>query len=229
MAGYYSVVPSVRGEGSSSIYQDILLSDPSGGSTVPDMDSVFATSDTPKSEPEMVQTNWVSFTDRTSFRPPPPDEPAPSPPLSSSSEDTPPTSPPASSPPPLHPIPPPESPPPPPPDSPSDSLSPNDLAQPQHLTFHLQETSFSMTTPLTLPSPGMPPLPAVPPPLGLRDDSRRTPDSFGLREEILSRSTSPKDSGMGGLRGTPPPLPPLTYRSVVVSPGPGSRECSTFL
>ncbi|KAB5579702.1 hypothetical protein PHYPO_G00197970 [Pangasianodon hypophthalmus] len=225
-SGYYSVVPSVRGEGSPSIYRDILLSDPTGGPALPDMDNVFAPSDTPKSESEMLQSNWVSFTDGTTSRPPPPDEPAPSPPLSSSSEDTPPTSPPASSPPLLHSIPPPESPPPPPPDSPPDSLSPDDLAQPQHSTFPLQESSFSMTTPLTLPSPGMPPLPTVPPPLGMRDDARRTPDSFGLREEILSLSTSPKDIGMGGLRGTPPPLPPLTYRSVAVSPGPGSRPSS---
>lgn len=228
-AGYYSVVPSVRGEGSSSIYRDVLLSDPTGGPALPDVDNVFAPSDNPKSESEMLQSNWVSFTDGTTSRPPPPNEPAPSPPLSSSSEDTPPTSPPALSPPPLHPIPPPESPPPPPPDSSPDSLSPDELPQPQHSTSHLQESGFSMTTPLNLPSPGMPPLPAVPPPLGPRDDTRRTPDSFGLREEILSLSTSPKDIGMGGLRGTPPPLPPLTYRSVVVSPGPCSRECSTFL
>ncbi|XP_060783860.1 SH3-containing GRB2-like protein 3-interacting protein 1 [Neoarius graeffei] len=220
-SGYYSVVPSVRGEGSSSIYRNILLSDPTGGPAVLDMDNILAPLDTPNSE-----SNWVSFTDGTISRPPPPDEPAPSPPLSSSSEDTPPTSPPASSPPPLHPIPPPESPPPPPPDCPPDSLSPDDLAQPQHSTFHLQESGFSMTTPLNLPSPGMPPLPTVPPSLGPRDNTRRTPDSFGLREEILSLSTSPKDIGMGGLRGTPPPLPPLTYRSVVVSPGPGSRPSS---
>ncbi|KAK3568117.1 hypothetical protein QTP86_030882 [Hemibagrus guttatus] len=227
-SGYYSVVPSVRGEGSSSIYQDILLSDPPpGGSALPDMDNVFASSDTPKSESEMLQSNWVSFTDGTTVRPPPPDEPAPSPPLSSSSEGTPPTSPPASSPPsPLHPIPPPESPPPPPPDSSPDSISPDDLAQPRHPTLHLHESSFSMTSPPILPSPVMPPLPTVAPPLGPRDEARRTPDSFGLREEILSLSTSPKDIGMGVLRGTPPPLPPLTYRSAVVSPGPGSRPSS---
>ncbi|XP_053484597.1 SH3-containing GRB2-like protein 3-interacting protein 1 [Ictalurus furcatus] len=225
-SGYYSVVPSVRGEGSSSIYRDVLLSDPTGGPALPDMDNVFVPSDNPKSEAEMLQSNWVSFTDGTTSRPPPPNEPAPSPPLSSSSEDTPPTSPPALFPPPLHPIPPPESPPPPPPDSSPDSLSPDELPQPQHSTSHLQESGFSMTTPLNLPSPGMPPLPAVPPPLGPRDDARRTPDSFGLREEILSLSTSPKDIGMGGLRGTPPPLPPLTYRSVVVSPGPCSRPSS---
>ncbi|XP_058252024.1 SH3-containing GRB2-like protein 3-interacting protein 1 isoform X1 [Hemibagrus wyckioides] len=226
-SGYYSVVPSVRGEGSSSIYQDILLSDPPpGGSALPDMDNVFAPSDTPKSESEMLQTNWVSFTDRTMVRPPPPDEPAPSPPLSSSSEGTPPTSPPASSPPPLHPIPPPESPPPPPPDSSPDSISPDDLAEPRRPILHLHESGFSMTSPPTLPSPVMPSLPTVAPPLGPRDEARRTPDSFGLREEILSLSTAPKDIGMGVLRGTPPPLPPLTYRSAVVSPGPCSRPSS---
>ncbi|XP_046708679.1 SH3-containing GRB2-like protein 3-interacting protein 1 isoform X2 [Silurus meridionalis] len=225
-SGYYSVVPTVRGEGSSSIYRDVLLSDPTGGPAVPDMDNVFAPSDTPKSDSEILQSNWVSFSAGTTSRPPPPNEPAPSPPLLSSSEDTPPTSPPASSPPPLHPIPPPESPPPPPPDSSPDSLSPDGLPPQQHSTFHLQESGFFMTTPPTLPSPGMPFLPTVPPPLGPRDDSRRTPDSFGLREEILSLSTSPKDIGLVGLRGTPPPLPPLTYRSVVVSPGPGSRPSS---
>ncbi|KAI5612539.1 SH3-containing GRB2-like protein 3-interacting protein 1 isoform X3 [Silurus asotus] len=225
-SGYYSVVPTVRGEGSSSIYRDVLLSDPTGGPAVPDMDNVFAPSDTPKSDSEILQSNWISFSAGTTSRPPPPNEPAPSPPLLSSSEDTPPTSPPASSPPPLHPIPPPESPPPPPPDSSPDSLSPDGLPPQQHSTFHLQESGFFMTTPPTLPSPGMPFLPTVPPPLGPREDSRRTPDSFGLREEILLLSTSPKDIGLAGLRGTPPPLPPLTYRSVVVSPGPGSRPSS---
>ncbi|XP_053352718.1 SH3-containing GRB2-like protein 3-interacting protein 1 [Clarias gariepinus] len=224
-SGYYSVVPSVRGEGSSSIFRDVLLSDPTGGPALPDMDSVFTLSETPKSESELLQSNWVNFTDRATSRPPPPNEPAPSPPLSSSSEDTPPTSPPAlSPPPPLHPIPPPESPPPPPPDSPSDALSPDNQPLPSRL--HLQESCFSMATPSSLPSPGMPPFPAVPPPLGPRDEARRTPDSFGIREEMLLLSTSPKDPGMGGLRGTPPPLPPLTYRSVVVSPGPGSRPSS---
>lgn len=221
-SGYYSVVPSIRGEGSSSVYRDVLLSDSTGGLAFPDMDSVFAPSDTPRFEPEMLQSNWVSFTDGSNSRPPPPDEPAPSPPISSSS-------PLASSPPPLYPIPPPESPPPPPPDSPSGSISPDHLVQLQHSTFHLQDSSFSMSTPLTLPSPGMPLLPYVPPILGLREDPRRTPDSFGLKEEILLLSNSPKDIGIGGFCGTPPLLPPFTYRSAVVSPGPGSRECSTFL
>ncbi|KAL7876628.1 hypothetical protein AOLI_G00115910 [Acnodon oligacanthus] len=239
-SGYYSVVPSVRGEGSSSAYRDVLLSDTTGGPAMPDLDNVFGPAETPKSGTEMVQTSWVSFSDGSPSRPPPPDEPAPSPPLSSSPADSPPTSPlnlppPDSPPPPLHPIPPPDSPPPPPPSisPPPDSPlapPPEEPAPPLPSTFQLLEPSISPSTPLTPASPGLPPLPAersvygpVPP---LRDEARRTPDSAGLREELLAYSGSPKDLCTGGLRGTPPPLPPPTYRSVVASPGPGSGPSS---
>ncbi|XP_062848973.1 SH3-containing GRB2-like protein 3-interacting protein 1 [Trichomycterus rosablanca] len=208
-SGYYSVVPSVRDDVSSSVPRGVLLSDPTAGPAPPDLDNVFAPADTPKPVSEVAQSSWVCFGDGSPARPPPPDEPAPSPPLSSSFEDASPTSLPTLSPPPLHPIPPPDSPPPPPPpDSPADAPSCSSGSSPD--------------IPFAPASPGMPPLPSVPP----RDEARRTPDSVGLREEIQMLSTSPRDFGTPGLRGTPPPLPPLTYRSMVASPGPGSRPSS---
>ncbi|XP_055058910.2 SH3-containing GRB2-like protein 3-interacting protein 1 isoform X1 [Misgurnus anguillicaudatus] len=245
-SGYYSVVPSVRGDRSSSVYQDAQLSDPVGGASMPDLDNVFGPVETPKSGSDMVQCSWVSFTKGSPARPPPPDEPAPSPPLSSSPADSPPSSPPSSpvnlpppssSPPPLHPIPPPDSPPPlhpiPPPDSPpppppSESpLSPLPLPS----CFQLPEAELCHEFPITPSSPGLPFLPPDHPPhgsspLALRDDNRRTPELSGMREEFAMFGTSPKDIAAGGFRGTPPPLPPPTYRSVVGSPGPGSGRSS---
>ncbi|XP_076828663.1 SH3-containing GRB2-like protein 3-interacting protein 1 isoform X1 [Brachyhypopomus gauderio] len=241
-SGYYSVVPSVRGEGSASAYQDVILSDTVGGSAMQDLDNVFGPADTPKTGTEIVQSSWVSFHDGSDSRPPPPDEPAPSPPLSLSPADSHSPSPlnlppPVLSPPPLHPIPPPDSPPPPPPstspppDSPSD-LSAEEPALPLPLpsAFQVLEPVLSPSTPLTPASPGLPPLPterlphgSVPPPLGLRDEARRTPDSVGLREELFMYSFPPKEVGPGSLRGTPPPLP---YRSMMASPGPGSGSSS---
>ncbi len=229
--GYYSVVPSVRGDGSALVCQDAPLSDPSGGASMPDLDSVFGPAETPRSGSDVVQCSWVNFfSEGSPARPPPPDEPAPSPPLSSSPADSPLTSPchlppPATPPPPLHSIPPPDSPPPPPPsDSP---LSPLDLP----CCFQLPESEPTQESPVTPTSPGLPFLPAdhpphgaIPSPLALRDDSRRTPDLVGMRDEISVFGTSPKDLAAGSFRGTPPPLPPPTYRSVVGSPGPGSRE-----
>ncbi|XP_016320105.1 SH3-containing GRB2-like protein 3-interacting protein 1 isoform X3 [Sinocyclocheilus anshuiensis] len=232
-SGYYSVVPSVRGDGSASACQDAPLSDPSRGrESMPDLDSVFGPVETPRSGSDVVQCSWVSFSEGSPARPPPPDEPAPSPPLSSSPADSPPTSPlnlppPVSPPPPLHSIPPPDSPPPPPPsDSP---LSPLDLP----CCFQLPESELAQESPVTPASPGLPFLPAdhpphgaIPSPLALKDDSRRTPDLVGMRDEIAVFGTSPKDLTAGSFRGTPPPLPPPTYRSVMGSPGPGSGPSS---
>ncbi|XP_051556488.1 SH3-containing GRB2-like protein 3-interacting protein 1 isoform X4 [Myxocyprinus asiaticus] len=231
-SGYYSVVPSVRGDGSASAYQDALLSDPAGGVSIPILDNVFGPVETPKSGLDMVQCTWVSFTEGSIARPPPPDEPAPSPPLASSSADSTPTSPlklppPFSSPPPLHPILPPDSPPPPPPtESP---LSPPILPS----CFQLPESDLVQEAPVTPTSPGLPFMPAelppygaIPSPLALRDNSRRTPELSGMREEFAVFGTSPKDIAAGGFRGTPPPLPPPTYRSVFGSPGPGSGPSS---
>uniref|UniRef100_A0A8C2JUY3 SH3GL interacting endocytic adaptor 1 n=2 Tax=Cyprinus carpio TaxID=7962 RepID=A0A8C2JUY3_CYPCA len=114
----------VRGYGSASVCQDAPLSDPSGGASMPDLDSVFGPVETPRSGSDVVQWSWVSFSEGSPARPPPPDEPAPSPPLSSSPADSPPTSPLNLPPPPLHSIPPPDSPPPPPPlDSPLKYMS----------------------------------------------------------------------------------------------------------
>ncbi|KAG1932021.1 SH3-containing GRB2-like protein 3-interacting protein [Pimephales promelas] len=231
-SGYYSMVPSVRGHGSASAYQDSSLSDPAAAAFMPDLDCVFGPVETPRSGSDVVQCSWVSFSEGSPARPPPPDEPAPSPPLSSSPADSPPTSPlhlppPASPPPPLHSIPPPDSPPPPPPlDSP---LSPLDLP----CCFQLPEPELNLESPVTPASPGLPFLPAdhpphgaIPSPLTLRDDSRRTPDLASMRDEFTVFGTSPKDFAAGSFRGTPPPLPPPTYRSVMGSPGPGSGPSS---
>ncbi|TRY97571.1 hypothetical protein DNTS_002604 [Danionella cerebrum] len=233
--GYYSVVPSVR-DGSSSVYHGTPLSDQATGVLMPDLDSVFGPVETPKSGSDIIQCSWVSFSEGSPARPPPPDEPAPSPPMSSSSPEESPTSsspsspinlpPPASPPPPLLSIPPPDSPPPPPPsDSP---LSPPDIP----CCFHLPESEFPQESPVTPASPEMPfppldhPLSSIPCPVALREDSRRTPDPPWIREELCIFSTSPKDLGAVSFRGTPPPLPPPTYRSVMGSPGPYSGPSS---
>uniref|UniRef100_A0A8C2DKK0 SH3GL interacting endocytic adaptor 1b n=1 Tax=Cyprinus carpio TaxID=7962 RepID=A0A8C2DKK0_CYPCA len=118
----------------------------------------------------------------------------------------------------------------PPPPPPSDSpLSPLDLP----CCFQLPESELAQESPVTPASPGLPFLPAdhpphgaIPSPLALKDDSRRTPDLVGMRDEIAVFGTSPKDLAAGSFRGTPPPLPPPTYRSVVGSPGPGSGPSS---
>ncbi|KAL1279844.1 hypothetical protein QQF64_014444, partial [Cirrhinus molitorella] len=206
-SGYYSVVPSVRGDGSASACHDAHYLTHLEG---------------------CLCLTWTVFLGLLRR----PDEPAPSPPLSSSPTDSPPTSPlnlppPVSPPPPLHSIPPPDSPPPPPPsDSP---LSPPDLP----CCFQLPEPELAQVSPITPASPGLPFLPAdhpphgaIPSPLALRDDNRRTPDLPSMRDEICVFGTSPKDLAAGSFRGTPPPLPPPTYRSVVGSPGPGSRPSS---
>ncbi|XP_057188877.1 SH3-containing GRB2-like protein 3-interacting protein 1 isoform X2 [Triplophysa rosa] len=231
-SGYYSVVPSVRGDRSSSAYQDTPLSDPTGGASMPDLDNVFGAVDTPKSGSDMVHCSWVSFAEGSPARPPPPDEPAPSPPVSSSPADSPPSSPlnlppPASSPPPLHPIPPPDSPPPPPPSE--SPLSPLPLPS----CFQLPEVELGHEIPITPSSSGLPFLPSDHPRYGaissaltLRDDNRRTPELSLVREELAVFGTSPKDMATGGFRGTPPPLPPPTYRTVMGSPGPGSGPSS---
>ncbi|XP_030630634.1 SH3-containing GRB2-like protein 3-interacting protein 1 [Chanos chanos] len=251
-SGYYSVVPSVRGDGSASAYRDVLLSDAPGGPSMPDLDNVFGPAETPKIREELVQSSWVSFGESSPARPPPPDEPAPSPPLSSSPDSSPSSPlhlpPPVSPPPPLNPIPPPDSPPPPPPSTspPPDSPlgSPTEESVPSLPSAYqpsdqdaplvtsgtsLKEESWASTPA----SPGLPPLPAersphgrIPSPLVLREEARRTPETVALREELPPFGTSPKEFVQGALRGTPPPLPPPTYRSVVASPGPASGPSS---
>ncbi|XP_009296491.1 SH3-containing GRB2-like protein 3-interacting protein 1 isoform X3 [Danio rerio] len=236
-SGYYSVVPSVKGGGSSSVYQEAAFSDPVGGVCMPDLDSVFGPVETSKSGSDMVQCSWVNFGEGSPARPPPPNEPAPSPPLSSSPTDSPPDSPitsplnlplPTSPPPLFHSIPPPDSPPPPPPsDSP---LSPLDLP----CCFQIPESEFVQESPVTPASPGMPFPPmdhypqhgAIPSVLAMTEDRRRTPDLASVRDEFSVFGTSPKDLATGTFRGTPPPLPPPTYRSVMGSPGPGSGPSS---
>ncbi|XP_041913814.1 SH3-containing GRB2-like protein 3-interacting protein 1 isoform X3 [Alosa sapidissima] len=172
---------------------------------------------------------------------PPPDSPPPPPPSASPAPDSTPTSP--LGPPPMAPVPPlptafipPESfhdsPTPPPPPSPPPSPPPP-LPPPQQQEEELEDEDeeveeevkeLSLACSSSYLPPPLPaersPLTCAPPPLGVR----WTPEPVvgSLREAFTA---SPKEFSPG-LRGTPPPLPPLTYRSVVSSPGPGSGPSS---
>ncbi|XP_028832331.1 SH3-containing GRB2-like protein 3-interacting protein 1 isoform X2 [Denticeps clupeoides] len=195
-SGYYSVVPSVRAD--SSTYGDVVLSEVLTGPSVPDLDNVFSPPDPPKPCEGPVQSGWASFGGTSPSRPPPPDEPAPPPP------DSPP--------------PPPDSPPPPPPDSPPDSPSgppPEEPAPPLPSAFTLP--SSPPGTPLKEIS-WAPTSPALPPPL----PAERSP----LTGTPPPLPDTPIFIFGPGVRGTLPPLPPPTYRSVVSSPGPGSGPSS---
>uniref|UniRef100_H3CNB0 MHD domain-containing protein n=1 Tax=Tetraodon nigroviridis TaxID=99883 RepID=H3CNB0_TETNG len=93
---------------------------------------------------------------------------------------------------------------PPPPDEP-DSPTPTTLERP----------------PPDEPAPPLPPdfSPSISPPLCLHDDAKRTPEGTFFREDIPDFVGSPREL-TPSFRGTPPPLPPTTYRSIMSSPGP---------
>ncbi|XP_046884279.1 LOW QUALITY PROTEIN: SH3-containing GRB2-like protein 3-interacting protein 1 [Hypomesus transpacificus] len=161
---------------------------------------------------------------------PPPDEPPPSPPAFSPSS-LPPFSPP-DSPPSIVLGPPPNEPAPPlPPDfSPPDSL-PSCLDQELQELYAADLEALELCQYMSSPAPTspVPPLPSerspragVPPPLVLgATGGKRTPEGAYLREELPDFMASPREL-TPGFRGTPPPLPPPTYRSIVSSPGPYS-------
>uniref|UniRef100_A0A3P8ZHK8 MHD domain-containing protein n=1 Tax=Esox lucius TaxID=8010 RepID=A0A3P8ZHK8_ESOLU len=218
---------------------------------VPSVDELKASVGGLALSPSLVSPSprWVSF---NSERPPPPDEPAPPPPPASPPPDSPLSSPPDSpclSPdsPCLSPGPPPDEPPPspppfssppdspisiisiPPPDEPVPPLPPDFLPPDTPLCVAVDPSLFlddemleysSSAPPLGYPC--APPSPA-PPPLPAERTSRAgvpSPLVF-LREGQQDFVASPLGV-TPGFRSPPPPLPPLTYRSIVSSPGPGS-------
>ncbi|XP_070988909.1 SH3-containing GRB2-like protein 3-interacting protein 1 [Oncorhynchus clarkii lewisi] len=213
------------------------------GSPVPDLENVFGPMESSQTSEDRASPRWISF---TSERPPPPDEPAPPPPSASPPSDSPhslsstpdspclspgpppdepPPSPPPFSSPPDSPIsiisiPPPDEPVPPlPPDfSPVDS--PPCIGIDPSLFLDDEILGYSPAPSGSLeysPAPTSP----IPPPLPVERYPRTgvpSPLAF-LREEQPDYMASPLGL-TPGFRGTPPPLPPLTYRSMVSSPGP---------
>ncbi|KAM8850110.1 SH3-containing GRB2-like protein 3-interacting protein 1 isoform 3-T3 [Spinachia spinachia] len=161
---------------------------------------------------------------------PPPNEPPPSPlPLSPGSPFPP------------SPPPPPESPPsialgPPPPDEPAPPLPPDfspcdspptcfddDGTDEEVLQFAEYSSSRAPTSPVPpLPVARRSPRPGVTSPLVLGGvGGKRTPEGAYLREGIQDFVGSPREM-TPSFRGTPPPLPPTMYRSIMSSPGPYS-------
>ncbi|XP_031666369.1 SH3-containing GRB2-like protein 3-interacting protein 1 isoform X1 [Oncorhynchus kisutch] len=213
------------------------------GSPVPDLENVFGPMESSQTSEDRASPRWISF---NSERPPPPDEPAPPPPSASPPSDSPhslsstpdspclspgpppdepPPSPPPFSSPPDSPIsiisiPPPDEPVPPlPPDfSPVDS--PPCIGIDPSLFLDDEILGYSPAPSGSLeysPAPTSP----IPPPLPVERYPRTgvpSPLAF-LREEQPDYMASPLGL-TPGFRGTPPPLPPLTYRSMVSSPGP---------
>uniref|UniRef100_A0A8C9X699 Muniscin C-terminal domain-containing protein n=1 Tax=Sander lucioperca TaxID=283035 RepID=A0A8C9X699_SANLU len=167
---------------------------------------------------------------------PPPNEPPPSPPSLS------PGSPPPGSPPPFTP---PESPSsivlgPPPPDEPAPPLPPDfspSNSPPlcfDHEAIDEEVLQFAEYSSSPVPISPVPPLPAerrsprpgVISPLVLGGmGGKRTPEGAYLRDDIPDFVGSPREL-TPSFRGTPPPLPPTTYRSIMSSPGPSSGSSS---
>uniref|UniRef100_A0A8C7XHH6 SH3GL interacting endocytic adaptor 1 n=1 Tax=Oryzias sinensis TaxID=183150 RepID=A0A8C7XHH6_9TELE len=159
---------------------------------------------------------------------PPPNEPPPFPPPFSPRSPPPPFMP-LDSPPSivLGPPPPDEPAPPLPPDfSPSSSLpvSPDEEAVDEEV---LQFAGYASSAP---PSSSITPLPTEPrsPRAGVTSPlvhgvvgGKRTPEGVYQRDDIPDMTGSPREL-TPSFRGTPPPLPPTTYRSIMSSPGPHS-------
>ncbi|XP_035491603.1 SH3-containing GRB2-like protein 3-interacting protein 1 isoform X4 [Scophthalmus maximus] len=182
--------------------------------------------------------------------PPPPDSPPPDTPSSTPSTpclspgpppNEPPPSPPSFSPGSPPPFTPPDSPPsivlgPPPPDEPAPPLPP-DFSPSNSPPLCLDEEAideevllFAQYSCSPAPISPVPPLPAerrspqagVISPLVLGGaGGKRTPEGAYLRDDIPDFVGSPREM-TPSFRGTPPPLPPTTYRSIMSSPGPYS-------
>ncbi|MEQ2218151.1 hypothetical protein XENOCAPTIV_030208 [Xenoophorus captivus] len=163
---------------------------------------------------------------------PPPNEPPPSPPQFS-----------PGSPPPFTPI---DSPPsivlgPPPPDEPAPPLPPDfspadsPTAFPEEEGVDEEVLQFAGYACSPAPISPVPPLPAerrsprtgVTSPLVYGNlGGKRTPEGAYQRYDVPDVTGSPREL-TPSFRGTPPPLPPTAYRSIMSSPGPypGSSEC----
>ncbi|XP_022610734.1 SH3-containing GRB2-like protein 3-interacting protein 1 [Seriola dumerili] len=186
--------------------------------------------------------------------PPPPDSPPPDTPSSTPSTpclspgpppNEPPPSPPPFSPGSPPPFSPPDSPPsivlgPPPPDEPAPPLPP-DFSPSNSPPICLDDEAideevlqFAEYCSSPVPISPVPPLPAerrsprpgVISPLVLGGaGGKRTPEGAYLRDDIPDFVGSPREL-TPSFRGTPPPLPPTTYRSIMSSPGPYSGPSS---
>ncbi|XP_034038657.1 SH3-containing GRB2-like protein 3-interacting protein 1 isoform X2 [Thalassophryne amazonica] len=182
--------------------------------------------------------------------PPPPDSPPPDTPSSTPSTPCVSPGPPPNEPPPLPPpfspgssppCTPPDSPHsiflgPPPPDKPAPPLPP-DFSSSDSPPICLDEEAldeevlqFVEYSSSPAPTSPVPPLPAewrsprgqVPSPLVLGGaGGKRTPESVYMRDDVPDFVGSPREL-TPSFRGTPPPLPPTTYRSIICSPGPHS-------
>ncbi|XP_044076770.1 SH3-containing GRB2-like protein 3-interacting protein 1 [Siniperca chuatsi] len=182
--------------------------------------------------------------------PPPPDSPPPDTPSSTPSTpclspgpppNEPPPSPPPFSPGSPPPFTPPDSPPsivlgPPPPDEPAPPLPPNfspcnspplcldeEAIDEEVLQFAEYSSSPAPISPVPpLPAERRSPRAGVTSPLVLGGmGGKRTPEGVYLRDDIPDFVGSPRELTLS-FRGTPPPLPPTTYRSIMSSPGPYS-------
>lgn len=233
---------------SAPIYLNVLSPASHRGSPAPDLDDVFGPMDSPQTREDTVSPRWVTFPeDRPPppdepAPPPPPDSPAPGTPLSTPSTPClspgpPPNEPPPSPPPfsPGSPFSPLDSPPsitlgPPPPDEPAPPLPPN--FSPCHLppvcldeeALDEEVLQFAEYSSSPAPTSPVPPLPAewrhrtgVTSPLVT--GGKRTPEGSYLRDDFPDIVSSPREL-TPSFRGTPPPLPPTTYRSIMSSPGP---------
>ncbi|CAG5897016.1 unnamed protein product [Menidia menidia] len=182
--------------------------------------------------------------------PPPPDSPAPDTPSSTPSTpclspgpppDEPPPSPPPfspGSPPPFTPL---DSPPsivlgPPPPDEPAPPLPPDFSPStspplcPDEEAIDEEVLQFAVYAASPAPFSPAPPLPAErrSPRAGVTSPlvqygvgGKRTPEGVYQRDDLTDLPGSPREL-TPSFRGTPPPLPPTTYRSIMSSPGPYS-------
>ncbi|XP_037131130.1 SH3-containing GRB2-like protein 3-interacting protein 1 [Syngnathus acus] len=186
--------------------------------------------------------------------PPPPDSPAPDTPSSTPSTprlspgpppNEPPPSPPAVSPDSLPLFTPPDSPTsimlgPPPPDEPAPPLPPyfSPSSSPavclDEEAIDEEVLQFAHYSPSPVSRSPVPPLPAerrsprtgVISPLLLGGvGGKRTPEALHLRDDIPDLTGSPREL-TASFRGTPPPLHPTAYRSIVSSPGPHSGASS---
>ncbi|XP_019734589.1 SH3-containing GRB2-like protein 3-interacting protein 1 isoform X3 [Hippocampus comes] len=185
--------------------------------------------------------------------PPPPDSPAPDTPSSTPSSPCLSPGPPPDEPPPSPPVFSPESSPPftpldscpsimlgpPPPDEPAPPLPPyfSPTSSPavclDEEAIDEEVLQFAHYTPSPVSISPVPPLPAErrspragvvsPLVLGIAG-GKRTPEGVYLRDDIPDFTGSPREL-TPSFRGTPPPLPPTTYRSIMSSPGPYSGSC----
>ncbi|KAL3988188.1 homeobox protein Nkx-5 [Sarotherodon galilaeus] len=227
------------------------------GSPAPDLDDVFGPTSEDTMSPRWVTfTDDRPPPPNEPAPPPPPDSPPPDTPSSTPSTpclspgpppNEPPPSPPPFSPGSPPPFTPPDSPPsillgPPPPDEPAPPLPPEFSPSnsppgcPEEDAIDEEVLRFAEYSSSPAPISPVPPLPAerrspragVTSPLVLGGSGgKRTPEGVNLREDVPDFVGSPREL-TPSFRGTPPPLPPTTYRSIMSSPGPysGSSEYS---